>query len=283
MRADGVYLKKIDPMYKVAAYVMDKRYDAMNMITLDIPIEPMREYIHRKNKEGLKLSHLSLVLASYLRTMAEFPALNRFVVNKKIYARKEVAVGMVVLRPAEEAVSPENQGTMSKMYFDVSDDIFTVAKTIDEYVKKNRDTANENGTDELLRKLLAVPGLLNISVGLLKFLDKHNIMPKSIIDKSPFHTSFVISNLATIKTNHIFHHVYEFGTTSYILTLGNFREVPKRVGKEIVFERCLPIGMAMDERICSGSYYAAAFAKFKKYLANPVLLEGKPSVINKDF
>ena len=42
MRKDGVRVKDADPMYTVAPYIMDKRYDAMNMITLDIPAEPMR-------------------------------------------------------------------------------------------------------------------------------------------------------------------------------------------------------------------------------------------------
>ena len=52
MRADGYKLKNIDPMYKVAAYVMNKRYDAMNMVTIDIPIEHISEYLKEKRKEG---------------------------------------------------------------------------------------------------------------------------------------------------------------------------------------------------------------------------------------
>ena len=38
MRKDGVRVKKTDPMYTVAAYIMDKRIDSMNMVTIDIPI-----------------------------------------------------------------------------------------------------------------------------------------------------------------------------------------------------------------------------------------------------
>ena len=33
----------------------------------------------------------------------------------------------------------------------------------------------------------------------------------------------------------------------------------------------------MDERICSGSYFAKAFRVFKNYLANPELLETPPA------
>ena len=95
--------------------------------------------------------------------------------------------------------------------------------------------------------------------------------------------NFVISNLASIRTNHIYHHIYEFGTTSMILTMGNSREVPKRKGGEIVFEKCMPIGVVMDERIASGSYFAIAFRRLKQYLRNPELLELPPEKIVPDY
>ena len=107
-------------------------------------------------------------------------------------------------------------------------------------------------------------------------------MPKAIVDMSPFHNSMVISNLASIRTNHIYHHVYEFGTTGVIITIGNSREVPKKKGKEIVFEKCMPMGVVMDERIASGSYFALAFRKFKSYLADPTILEKAPEEVFKD-
>ena len=43
---------------------MDKRYDAMNSITLNIPVEPMKEYINKKRKEGVAISHMALILAA---------------------------------------------------------------------------------------------------------------------------------------------------------------------------------------------------------------------------
>ena len=51
MRADGKRLRHTDPMYRVAAHIMDKRVDSMNMITIDIPYEPIQDYINKKRKE----------------------------------------------------------------------------------------------------------------------------------------------------------------------------------------------------------------------------------------
>lgn len=277
MRADGKRVKNIPPMYAVAAHIMAKRSDACNSIELNIPLEPMQNYLRDARARGHNVSHLALVIAGFLRTTAEYPFLNRFVVNKTIYARNEFAVGMVVLKPGQL------DGTMNKMYFDLEDDIFRVQEILDRYVDENRGSGDTNSTDRLITTLLKIPGLCRFGVGVFKLMDKWGLLPKSIIKASPFHTSFVISNLASIRTNHIFHHIYDFGTTSMILTMGNSREVPKRVNGEIVFEKCMPFGLVMDERICSGSYYALAFRRLSEYLKDPTKLEGPPRVVNRDI
>lgn len=277
MRADGKKLRKIDPMYKVAPHIMSKRVDSMNMITIDIPYDPMHEYIMKKRKEGIRISHMALVIAAYIRTMAEFPELNRFVVNKKVYARNEIAVGMVVLQSLED-----HEGTMSKMYFEKNNTVFEVNDIINKYVEENRESPEKNSTEKIIKVLLSVPGLLRGGVNFLKFLDKHGLLPKTIINASPFHMSLGITNLASIRTNHIYHHCYEFGTTGMFMAMGITREIPVRKNGEITFVRSLPIGVTMDERICSGSYFATAFKALKKYLTNPELLETPPEKVIED-
>lgn len=276
MRKDGKRVRGADAMYTLIPYIMKHRYDAMNMIEVDIPIAAMQAYLNRKRNESVTMSHLGVVLAGYLRTVAEFPLLNRFVVNKRIYARNEFPVAMVVLKPGE------TEGTMSKMRFEPGDDIFTVHRKMNEYIEKNRQVGDTNATDDLMRRLLSVPGLANVGVGLFKLLDRYGLLPKSLIDASPFHASLVITNLASIRTNHIFHHLYEFGTSSVFIALGNMREVARRTRDGISFERSLPMGVVTDERICSGSYFARAFRRFRQYLLDPSLLEGPPAVVNSD-
>ena len=277
MRADGKRLRNTDPMYTVAAHIMNKRVDAMNMITIDIPYDPMQNYLNEKRKQGINLSHMAIIVAAYLRTAAEYPQLNRFIVNSKAYARNEWAIAMGVLKGGEAY-----NGTMSKMYFENTDTIFDVDKKINDYVTANRETPEKNGTEKIIKFLLSVPGLLRWGVRLFKLLDRYGLLPKFIIDMSPFHNSLVISNLISIRTNHIYHHCYEFGTTSVFITMGNLREVPKRKNGEIIFERSIPLGVVMDERICSGSYFAMAFRKMRKYLKNPELLELPAEIINED-
>ena len=271
MRSDGRKVRNMDAMYYLIPHFLPHRYDAMNMTTVDIPVEPMKDYMNQKRKEGVTVSHLALILAAYIRTAAEYPELNRFVGNKSIYAHKDFTVSMVVLRPGSD------DDTFSKIYFDFTDDIFTVQKKIDEYITENRKDDQPNPLDKAMSVLVKMPGLLGIIGAALRFMDRHGILPKALIEASPFHASLLISNLASIRTNHIYHHVYEFGTTSVGITMGNMREIPKKKKDGVVLERCLPLGVVMDERICSGHRFAQCFARIKEYLADPRKLEGPPA------
>ncbi len=278
-RADGKLLRHTDPMYRIAAHVMAKRSDSMNNITLDIPTAPIDSYIRQKKRDGTPVCHMAIIMAAYIRMLAEYPAVNRFIVNKRAYARNEIAIGMVVLRGHEDTA---NGGTMSKIYFEPTDTIFDVERKIQQYVSDNREVTKKNATDKLIDKLVSIPGLLRAAVNILVWADKHNLLPKAIIDASPFHCSMVFTNLKSIRTNHIHHHCYDFGTTSMVVAAGNDREVPKRRGGEIVHEKCMPLGVVMDERICSGSYFAMAFRCMKKYLSDPALLETPVTEIKPD-
>lgn len=268
-RKDGKRVKNADPMYTIVPYIMNKRYDSMNMINLDIPVDPIKEYIKEKRSQGLYVSHLSVIIASYLRAVAHYPLLNRFIVNCMIYARNDIDCAMVVLKDEDG----EMEGTMSKIRLEEEDTIFTVNDKLTKYIDRNREAKNKNSTDRMIKKLLAFPGLARTGVGLFKFMDKHGLLPSKVIDASPFHTSFTITNLASLRTNYIYHHIYEFGTTSVFIAMGNTREVPFKTKDGVIFRTCIPLGVVMDERICSGHYYAEAFKCMKRYLDNPRLLE----------
>lgn len=277
-RADGKMLRHTDPMYRIVAHIMTKRSDSLNSITLDIPLEPIEKYIRQKKKEGKSMSHMTVILAGMNRLINEFPALNRFVVNKRVYARNERAIGMVVLRAGATGAE-----TMGKIYLQPEDTIFDVDDRIMKFINDNRDVEGENATDKIIKTLVGLPGLLRVAVSILKWMDWHNLLPKAIIDASPMHNTMVFTNLASIRTNHIYHHAYDFGTTSLVMAAGNTREVPRRLRTgEIVHEKCLPLGLVMDERIASGYYFATAFRRFKEYMKNPALLEEPPEKILED-
>ena len=277
MRADGKRVKNnVDNMYTIVPYFMVDRNDACNAIMVRIPYKPIHDYMIKKRKEGVHLSTLSIITAALVRTIDEHPFVNRFVVNRKIYAHNEILIAMVVMR------SEGDQTSMGKMKFEPEDTIFEVNQKINDYVTANRHE-DANKTDKIMGILVKMPFLLRIITGFLKWADKHGLLPKAVLDMSPFHASIVVTNLASIRTNHIHHHVYNFGTIGSIYALGNLEDIPKMVNGEIVLERQIPIGVMCDERLGDGHAYARAFATFSKYAKNPELLEKPPEKIVRDF
>ena len=116
-RTDGYRVLTDDPMYEIAAYVMDKRYDASNYIKQAIDYESLQEYTRKCRKKGITMSHMSIIVAAYLRLVSQNPYLNRFVMNKRIYARNHFCVSFVTL------ISGKNRSTVNKVYFNLDDDI----------------------------------------------------------------------------------------------------------------------------------------------------------------
>ena len=271
-RVDARRVKNEVPMYYLIPQFMTERNDALNMTTIDIPIEPMRKYMNAKRKEGHHISHMALIMTAYAHLVGEYPSINRFVQNRRIYEHNDFSISLVVLRPGNTG----NDDTMSKLYMGPEDTIFDVQRKIDEYIEVNTSGAAEdsNDLDKWMGILCSLGGLLDVAGWVLRFMDRHGLLPRSMVKASPFHASLLITNLASIRTNHIYHHVYNFGSTSVTMAMGNLREVPKRGRNgEIELVRCMPIGVVMDERIASGHYLALAFARFKDMLLHPEQLE----------
>ncbi len=269
MRCDGRKVSQDEPIYFLIPYFLTHRYDAMNMITVDIPEEPLRSYMNQKRKEGRPVNHMALLITAYLRTLDKYPDLNRFIGGRTIYEHVDKTVSMVVLKPG-------GGESMNKIELADSDDLFSVQKKIESFVDVSRNEEDDQSLDKAIHVLLKMKPLLGFAMAILRFADRHGLLPRALVKASPFHASMLISNLASIRTNHIYHHVYEFGTTSVSVTIGTMHEVPKRTSEGVKFERCIPLGVVMDERIASGLYFANAFNYFRKLLAKPEQLETVP-------
>ena len=155
------------------------------------------------------------------------------------------------------------------MYLEPSDDIFSIDRKIREVIAANQHEHQSNSTDKFARFMFSVPGLPKFVVWLAYHLDKHGLLPRKIIDLSPFHTSMFITNLASIKTSFIHHHCYEFGTTSVFVCMG--KPVPNYMAGDLS-RKMMPLGIVMDERICTGYEYAAFCHDFRRLLCKPEVL-----------
>ena len=270
-RSDGKELKHISPEFKLIPNIMMERSDSQVFFNEDIAVTPIENYINKKAEEGEKFTYMEVIFAAVLRIIAQRPKLNRFAINGRIYARNDITISLTIKKSLSDNADESNL----KIHFKGTETIYEVRDIIENLIKENKATdEDKNGTDKTAKLLTSVPTpLIKFTVSLIKKLDKHGHLPKSLIEVSPFHTSAYITNVASIGINSIYHHLYNFGTTSMFFAMGKRKKFYIYEDDEIKEEKCINIAFVGDERICDGYYYANSFRQFCKYLAKPELLE----------
>ena len=267
MRPDGTRVRNASAIVQAIPYIMPKRYDAQNWASDYVDEDILKAYIREKRKEGKNVTHMSLIAAAYYKAVLENPKLNRFIMGRKIYQRNHFCFSFVILKTRADGTPDE---TCLKVFLDPSDTVFTISEKIRKLVDENLAQEYNNNTDKFVNMAFSVPGLARLIFGLAYQLDQWGLLPRKIIDLSPFHTSLFITNLASINTTCIHHHCYEFGTTSVFICMG--KPVPK--GTETRSKQ-LPLGVVMDERIATGIEYSRFFASFQRNLRHPEVLENR--------
>lgn len=278
-RYDGRLLKTLDPFYKMVPYIMKTRTDAQVYFEDKICIDNLEEYIKRKkNEDGITLSHMEVVIAAMTRVALERPGLNRFIMNRKIYARKKLWVSLAVKKKLEDDAAE----TTVKFVINPKDTVMDISNQIRSVIEENKKVETENSADKLVAKIFHLPNwLIKTAVNILMWMDYHNILPKAIIETSPFHTSLFITNMGSLGIDSIYHHIYNFGTTSAFLAMGAKRDEINPATGEV--SKYINFKFVCDERICDGLYYARSFLLFRRYILNPERLELPSDSVKEDI
>lgn len=269
-RADGKKVKNVSPIFRVIPCIMRERNDAQVYFKQDVVIKKLDEYIDKKAAEGIKMSYMNIIYAALVKVINERQQLNRFVMNGTIYQRNKIYVSLAI----KKSLTDEGQETVTKVEFDGNENIFEVKEKLDAIIEKNKNIENSNGMDKVVKLFNLVPNALILwAVRFLAFLDKHGLMPKKIIEVSPFHTSVFLTNVGSLGIDSIYHHLYNFGTTSMFFSMGKKKKSYIYEDDEIHEDKCITIAFVGDERICDGYYFASSFKLLTKYLKKPELLE----------
>lgn len=269
-RSDGKRVKNVSLLFRIIPHIMRTREDSQVYFSQDVPIKFMEAYINKKAQEGIKLSYMHIIYAAIVRTIYERPWLNRFVIDGRTYDRNDIFVSLTIKKSLEDS-SPE---TVVKLRFTGKETILDIKEKLEGAILQNKDIKMKNNMDKLVLALGKTPNIvLKLVVGLFKVLDKYGLLPKKIIELSPFHTSAFLTNVGSLGIDAIYHHLYNFGTTSLFFAMGKKKKGFIHEDEEIIEEKCISIAFVGDERICDGYYYANSFKLFNKYIKKPELLE----------
>ncbi len=282
-RSEGYRIRTLSPMNYVSPYIMVNRQGASNYIKDRVEIsDKIDEYIMKKREEGLKgFGMMYIFMAAYIRTVSQFPGINRFISGQKIYARNCVQIVIDIKKKMEL----DAQDTTIKVDFDPSETVYDVFKKFTDEFEKNRVDNDVSSFDRAARCLNYIPGVfLKFSVWFLKLLDYFGLLPKFLIKLSPFHGSMFITSMGSLGIPPVYHHLYDFGNIPVFISFG--RKTPRlsltREGN-VCEKRYIDFSVVTDERICDGHYFATALKYLRECLKNPEILDTPPEKVVEDI
>lgn len=280
-RYDGRRIRHGDPLNTVIPFIMKDRSDSQVFFDAEIDVSKIDEIIREKRKSGENVGFLDYLIAVVVRTISQYPRMNRFVAGRRIFARNEIAVSMAVKR--EHSINAEETTVKFKFAKDAVRE--EVSKLIRKEIEKCKgENAEKNSTDSFVGLLNHLPRwLYSFIVNTVIFLDFHGIMPKFIHELSPFHTSVFVTNFGSLGAEPIYHHIYNFGTTSIFIAFGN-RKVQRGISKDgnLVQKKIMKLRFVADERIADGFYLASSMKYLTWLFEHPEELEIRPEQVFED-
>ena len=273
-RSDGNLVTDGDPLQHITPYLMRTRNESVIYYKRTLPLEPIQRYIVAQRKKGIRITVFNVIVAALLQVLYLRPRINRFIAGRRIYEHKKYEI----LYAVKQTLSDDSIESIAKVPLDKDDTIFDISKKMRQHTY-NLKKGNLKTDDKLIRLFVKAPRwLIRMVAGLLRFLDFHGLMPKSLIDALPFYSSIFLSHLGSIGAEATFHHLYEFGTNSVFITIGRAYQHPfKTEDGGVEWRRAIDLCFSIDERICDGFYLIRSLKLFDQFMINPELLEIPPS------
>ena len=283
-RSDGRRIRTLAPMAQITAYFQVERNTCSNLFEESFEISNIDRYIRQKRREGLTdfgITHV--LLAAYVRGVAKYPQLNRFISGQKVFSRgNDIQYCMVV----KKEMTVDSPDTSIKVHLSPSDTVYDVYEKLNaaiESVKRTKEL--DSSLDSLIMTLNLIPSVvLKFVVWLLKLLDYFGLLPKFLLELSPFHGSLFFTSMGSLGIPPIYHHLYDFGNLPAFGAFGmKRRALEVQEDGTVVQRKYIDVKFVLDERICDGFYYATFFKHYRRLLKNPEILDNPPDEVVRDI
>ncbi len=269
---DGIQVPANDPVTFLMPYIMPRRTDSEAYFNFRLDVSRVEEFIREQQQDIPGLSIFHFIFALIVRCCAITPQVNRFICGNKLYQRDQVRIAMnikknLTVEGAETIIFPtfEKNATLKE--------IVEITNKAAEEAFADLDNP-QSDVDKLTKTLEKLPHfILSAFIKLMMRLDSKGKLPKSLVNAQPFHSGFYVTNVGSIGLPVIYHHLYEFGTTSIFVAIGK-KETDTSMDRHgnMSRKRILPINMVMDERICDGFTFSRAYRTINNVFAHPELL-----------
>jgi len=244
----------------------------------------MERYIRQKRREGLTdfgITHV--LLAAYVRGVAKYPQLNRFISGQKVYSRGNDIQYCMVVKKEMSVDAPDSSIKVHLTPYDTAEDVYRKLNAAVESVKSSQEL--DSSLDGLIMALNLVPGVvLKFTVWLLKLMDYFGWLPKFLLELSPFHGSLFFTSMGSLGIKPIYHHLYDFGNLPLFGAFGMKRKAYELLEDgSVAMRKYIDVKFVMDERICDGYTYATFFKYYRRLIQHPEILDNPPEEVIRDI
>ena len=283
-RIDGRKIRTLSPMAQITMYFQWERNICSNLFEESFEITHVDRYIRQKRREGLTdfgITHV--LLAAYIRGVAKYPQLNRFISGQKVYSRGDDIQYCMVVKKEMSVDAPDTSIKVHLTPRDTAVDVYHKLNAAVEEVKKSQEL--DSSLDSLIGCLNLIPGVfLKFTVWLLKFLDYFGLLPKFLLELSPFHGSLFFTSMGSLGIRPIYHHLYDFGNLPVFGAFGCKRRANEiQEDGTVVQKKYIDVKFVLDERIVDGYYYATFFKYYRSLMRHPELLDNPPETVVEDI
>ena len=282
-RSDGRRIRTLPAMAQVSPYIMVTRNTSTNFFEDAFEISHIDRYIRQKRKEGLTSFGIThVLLACYVRAVCRYPGLNRFLAGQKVYSRGNDIQYCMTIKKEMRSDSPD---TVIKVHLNPRDTAADVYYKLQAAVENVKNTPLDSNFDNTAGFLMLIPGVfLKFVVWLLRTMDYFGLLPKFLLEVSPFHGSLFFTSMGSLGIPPIYHHLYDFGNMPVFGSFGcKRRTLEVEEDGSVVQRKYVDVKFCLDERIVDGYYYAAFFKHYKRILAHPEILDQPPEEVLSDI
>ena len=282
-RTDGRRVRSLPPMAQVSPYIMVTRNTSTNYFTDSFELSHIERYVRQKRREGYtNFGVMHVLLAAYVRALARYPGLNRFLSGQKVYTHGDDVQFCMTIKKEMSSDSPD---TVIKVHLSPKDTAMDVYNKVNTEIEKVKNTPLDSNFDNTAHVLTLIPGVfLKFTVWLLRTLDYFGMLPQFLLEVSPFHGSVFFTSMGSLGIPPIYHHLYDFGNLPVFGSFGcKRRSLEVQEDGTVVQKKYIDFKFTMDERIVDGFYYAAFFKHYKRIILHPEVLDNPPEDVIRDI